>query len=102
MLNLERIKKLKGLIAEAKGEKSPETAEKTVSAANNASEINNDVLNKLNPKWKKLLEANKDLDIAQYINSNTQYDDFGLPIVDFDKKEEANGLPQISQFGIQE
>ena len=49
-----------------------------------------------------LLDEYKDVDMSQYINNNTKYDEFGLPIIDFDKKEEFNELPKITQFGISE
>lgn len=49
-----------------------------------------------------MLDEYKDVDMSQYINNNTKYDEFGLPIIDFDKNEEFNELPKINQFGISE
>lgn len=96
MLNLERIKKLKSIIAErsSSGQPAPK--------AGHNLESNNLDLSKLSSKWNKLLDEYKDVDMSQYINNNTKYDEFGLPIVDFDNNEEFNELPKISQFGISE
>ena len=49
-----------------------------------------------------MLDEYKDVDMSQYINNNTKYDEFGFPIIDFDKNEEFNELPKINQFGISE
>ena len=57
------------------------------------------VLNKLDPKWRKLLEANSDFDMSEYINADTKYDDFGVPIIDLGEKQDDE-LPQISAFGL--
>lgn len=96
MLNLERIQKLKSIIAEKS------SAEQPVQNINNSLKSDSTDLSKLNSKWKKLLDEYKDVDMSQYINNNTKYDEFGLPIIDFDKKEEFNELPKINQFGISE
>lgn len=101
MLSLEQLNKLRGVST------TNSTSAKPVSPIEEGANVRHDlgidesILDKLDPKWRKLLEANKDADISKCINENTQYDDFGMPIFDFNN-ENDNGLPNISQFGLSE
>ena len=104
MLTLEQLNRLRGISTNTNKQTAP-SAMPTQTAHNNISEqnlgVDKNVLSQLDPKWTKLLEQTKDVDMSQYINANTKYDEFGVPIIDFEQKD-SNRLPNISEFGIPE
>ena len=103
MLTLEQLNRLRGISttnSRPTEQVAPKVENKQPSVNNNLG-VDESILNKLNPKWRNLLEATKDVDMSKYINENTKYDDFGMPIIDFNAKNKDE-LPKISQFGISE